>query len=58
MKDAELARLLGLTDPTEKGCRSCHDTSSPSLRPFEFAQKLKAIDHWTQERAKRKAGKP
>jgi hypothetical protein len=53
MKDPELARLTGLLDPAEKSCRACHDGSSPSLRPFEFKEKLKAIDHWTQERRKR-----
>ncbi|MFO0600051.1 MAG: cytochrome c3 family protein [Myxococcaceae bacterium] len=55
MKDPELARLVGLLDPGEKSCRACHDGSSPSVRPFEFAEKLKAIDHWTVERTKRKA---
>ncbi len=60
MKDDELARLVGLLDPVEKSCRACHDASSPSLRPFDFATKLKAIDHWSQERARRaqKAEKP
>ncbi len=53
MKDAELARLVGLADPSEKGCRTCHDSSSPSLKPFDFVAKLKAIDHWTAERTKR-----
>jgi len=53
MKDPELARLTGLADPGEKSCRSCHDGSSPSLKPFEFKEKLKAIDHWTTERRKR-----
>jgi hypothetical protein len=53
MKDSELARLTGLADPTEKSCRACHDASSPSLRPFEFKEKLKAIDHWSVERKKR-----
>lgn len=55
MKDAELSRLVGLSDPGEKACRGCHDGSSPSLRPFDFKEKLKAIDHWTVERQKRKA---
>ena len=55
MKDAELSRLVGLTDPGEKACRGCHDGASPSLKPFDFAAKLKAIDHWTVERQKRKA---
>jgi hypothetical protein len=58
MKDPELARLVGLLDPSEKGCRTCHDASSPSLRPFDFASRLKAIDHWSAERARRAAGSP
>lgn len=53
MKDSELVRLVGLVDPSEKGCRSCHDASSPSLKPFEFVEKLKLIDHWTVERQRR-----
>ncbi len=53
MKDAELARLVGLADPSEKGCRTCHDASSPSLKPFDFVSKLKAIDHWSAAKAKR-----
>lgn len=54
MKDADLSRLVGLVDPGEKSCRACHDGSSPSIKPFDFAAKLKAIDHWTVERAKKK----
>jgi hypothetical protein len=53
MKDPELLRLVGLLDPSEKSCRTCHDASSPSLRPFDFLEKLKLIDHWTAERANR-----
>jgi hypothetical protein len=58
MKDPELSRLVGLVDPSERQCRSCHDASSPSLRPFEFVEKLKLIDHWSEERARRKAAQP
>lgn len=50
MKDPELARLVGLVDPSEKACRTCHDASSPSLKPFNFVESLKAIDHWSAER--------
>ncbi len=58
MKDADLSRLVGLIDPSEKQCRSCHDASSPSVKPFEFVPKLKAMDHWSLDRAKRtEAGK-
>lgn len=53
MKDDQLSRLVGLIDPSEKQCRSCHDAASPSIKPFEFAPKLKAMDHWSTERAKR-----
>ncbi len=53
MKDQELSRLVGLVDPSEKSCRTCHDASSPSLQPFEFVEKLKLIDHWSAERIRR-----
>jgi len=58
MKDPELSRLVGLVDPSEKQCRGCHDASSPSLEPFHFGDKLKLIDHWSAERARRKGGEP
>ena len=50
MKDSELDRYAGLADPSEKGCRTCHDASSPSLKPFDFVEKLKLIDHWSAAR--------
>jgi hypothetical protein len=53
MKDPELVRLTGLVDPGEKSCRACHDGSSPSLKAFDFKEKLKTIDHWSIERKKR-----
>lgn len=53
MRDAELARLVGLADPGDKTCRSCHDDSSPSLAPFVLRDKLKLIDHWSAERKRR-----
>ncbi|HEY3447166.1 MAG TPA: multiheme c-type cytochrome [Myxococcales bacterium] len=54
MKDAELARAVGLVDPSEKMCLKCHDANAPSLSTFKFAEKLKLIDHWSAERAARK----
>src|SRR5512140_3668792 len=53
MKDPELVRMVGLVDPSEKDCRSCHDASSPSLKPFDFVEKLKLVDHWTAEKQRR-----
>ncbi len=57
MKDAELARAVGLVDPTEHLCLKCHDSNAPSLRPFNFEEKLKRIDHWSEGRAARQAPK-
>ena len=51
MRDAELARLVGLVEPGEKACAACHGESAPSLVKFEYAKKLPLIDHWTRERA-------
>ncbi|MBI3185802.1 MAG: hypothetical protein HYZ28_27000 [Myxococcales bacterium] len=58
MRDPELVRLAGLADPSEKACRTCHDASSPSLKAFDFVEKLKLIDHWSAERERRKAARP
>lgn len=49
MKDPELARAVGLVEPTEKQCLVCHDASSPSLEPFRWAEKRAADDHWSAE---------
>jgi hypothetical protein len=54
MRDKELSRLFGLTDPTPASCRVCHGGGSPSLRPFEVEDAMKRIDHWTADRAARK----
>ncbi len=45
MRDAELARALGLQDPGEKGCLACHTESTPSLVKFEYDRKLALIRH-------------
>ena len=46
MRDAELARALGLLDPREKSCVACHTESTPSLVKFEYGRKLPLIQHW------------
>ncbi len=46
MRDAELARAVGLVDPDEHTCASCHTDSTPSLVKFEYARKLPLIRHW------------
>ena len=45
MRDKELARAVGLVDPGEKTCLACHTESTPSLRPFQYAEKLPLIQH-------------
>jgi hypothetical protein len=46
MRDAELARAVGLADPGEKTCAGCHTESTPSLVRFEYERKLPLIKHW------------
>lgn len=55
MRDPELSRAAGLSTPDGKSCVVCHDASSPSLVPFDVESRLAAIDHWSAERAARKA---
>ena len=57
MKDPELARDVGLADPTPAMCVKCHDALAPSLKPFVFDEKIKLVDHWTAERQARSAPK-
>jgi formate-dependent nitrite reductase cytochrome c552 subunit len=45
MRDAELARAVGLVDPGEKTCIACHTESTPSLQRFVYDRKLKLIAH-------------
>ncbi|MFO0584466.1 MAG: multiheme c-type cytochrome [Anaeromyxobacter sp.] len=49
MKDAELARAVGLVDPNEKTCLACHTDSTPSLVRFEHAKKRQLIKHWDEK---------
>ncbi len=46
MRDAELARAVGLLDPGEKTCLACHTDATPSLVRFEYGRKLPLIRHW------------
>lgn len=45
MKDKELARAVGLVDVGEQTCKRCHDQTSPSLVPFNYAEAWKRIAH-------------
>jgi hypothetical protein len=56
MRDAELARAVGLVDPGERTCASCHTESTPSLVKFEYERKLPLIRHWEGE-PKKKGGR-
>ncbi len=51
MRDAELARAVGLVDPGEKTCAACHTESTPSLVRFEYERKLPLIKHWEEKPA-------
>lgn len=45
MRDAELARAVGLLDPGPKTCAACHTESTPSLERFEYQRKLALMRH-------------
>lgn len=45
MKDKELARAVGLVEPTMQVCQRCHNEGAPSIKPFDFAAMWARIDH-------------
>jgi hypothetical protein len=45
MKDAELSRIVGLVDVTEKTCRRCHTDTSPSIQPYEQERMWQTVSH-------------
>jgi hypothetical protein len=51
MRDAELARAVGLQEQGERRCLACHTDSAPSLLPFDYRKKLALIEHWKGERS-------
>ncbi len=53
MRDAELARAVGLVEPGERTCAGCHTDSTPSLVKFEYGRKLPLIKHWEGERVEK-----
>ena len=54
MRDAEVAKGAGLVAaPDAKACVLCHDASNPSLKPFDPATAMPAIDHWSKDWAAR-----
>jgi hypothetical protein len=55
MRDAELARALGLLDVGEKTCARCHDESAPSLSRFDYGRKLPLVEHGAADRQARRA---
>jgi hypothetical protein len=58
MRDHELARLFGLTDPGPASCLACHGGEQNALSgPFDLKAALPKIDHWTADRAARKAAR-
>lgn len=57
MKDAELAKLLGLEKVTEERCAPCHSKDTPSLREFVFAEKVELVRHKKAAPAGEKPGR-
>ncbi len=54
MRDAELARAVGLLDPGERTCAGCHTESTPSLVRFEYQKKLGLVRHWEGDGGKKR----
>lgn len=52
MKDKVLARLLGLEDVKAETCAKCHTSDGPSVTPFDFAAKVKLVNHGAGEKKK------
>ena len=46
MRDPDLARAVGLQDPTLETCVRCHTEDNPNIRPFKPEEKLDRIRHW------------
>jgi hypothetical protein len=52
MRDAELARAVGLADVGERTCTACHTDSTPSLERFDYRKKLPLIEHGGDRRSR------
>jgi hypothetical protein len=45
MKDHAAAVANGLIMPNEKLCKQCHNKQSPTFKPFDYAERVKEVDH-------------
>ena len=49
MKDIHSGKIkgetVGLIEPNEAVCKTCHNPESPTYKEFNFAEKWKMIDH-------------
>ncbi len=45
MKNHDLAKAAGLVEPDEKLCIKCHNSESPTYKPFEFEVEVKKNAH-------------
>ena len=45
MKDRAAAVANGLIEPDEKLCKQCHNKQSPTFKPFDYAERVKEVDH-------------
>jgi hypothetical protein len=52
-KDVAKAMTLGMIEPTEAVCRSCHNEQSPTYKPFDFAKMSATIAHPIPKKAQK-----
>ena len=45
MEDRAQAITLGLVIPNEQTCQKCHNSESPSYKPFDFKERWEQIKH-------------
>ncbi|MEL6188546.1 MAG: multiheme c-type cytochrome, partial [Myxococcota bacterium] len=45
MRDATLARMLGLKKVDASTCRACHEGVTPSLQPYDYRTRLREVAH-------------
>ena len=50
MKDKELARAVGLLNPSSSHCQQCHTEGVPSIKPFDFQEMWAKIAHGSAAR--------
>ncbi len=55
MRDKVLAKLLGLKPVSKNTCMGCHSIDAPSVKPFDFEEKVKLVQHRSKTKEQSRA---